>query len=140
MSEPEMRIELISMPVSDIERAKSFYTKAGFAVNVDVEPMPGMRVIQCTPPGSSCSIVFGTGMKGGVSDMEPGSVKGTHLVVKDIKEARSALLERDITVGDIVDMGGVFFAEFSDPDGNSWLLQEFPPELRSPKQSFYEEK
>lgn len=140
MNEPEMRLELISMPVADVDRAKAFYMKAGFHFSVDVEPMPGMRVVQFTPPGSHCSIVFGSGMKGGVSDMQPGSVKGTHLVVKNMEEARDWLIKKGIEVGEIFDLGGVFFAEFSDPDGNTWLLQEFPPELRAPSQSFYGEK
>lgn len=136
-SMPEMKLELVPVPVSDVDRAKAFYEKAGFKLEVDVSPNEGMRVVQFTPPGSACTIVFGLGM-GVISDMEPGSVKGLHLVVADITEARRALVDRGLDVGDITDFSGVRYAEFTDPDGNLWLLQEFPPELRRPGQSFYE--
>jgi predicted enzyme related to lactoylglutathione lyase len=131
---PEMRLELVPVPVSDVDRAKDFYVKASFTLNVDVRPTDTMRVIQFTPPGSACSIVFGTGM-GEITDMQPGSVKGLHLVVGDINTARSALVKRGVDVGEVEDMQGVKYAGFSDPDGNMWLLQEFPPELRQPGQS-----
>jgi len=98
-----------------------------------------MRVAHFTPPGSACSIVFGTGM-GEITDMKPGSVKGLHLVVDDIDTARSALMNRGIPVGEITDVSGVKYAGFSDPDGNLWLLQEFPPEMRQPGKSFYTRK
>lgn len=136
---PDMKLELVPVPVTDVDRAKAFYVQAGFNLNVDVRPTEGMRVIQFTPPGSACSIVFGTGMSGGVNDMQPGSVKGIHLVVGDINTAREALVTRGIKVGEVSDFGGVKYAEFSDPDGNTWLLQEFPANLRQPGQSFYEE-
>jgi predicted enzyme related to lactoylglutathione lyase len=136
-SGPEMRLELVPVPVSDVDRAKAFYEKAGFTLNVDVRPMETMRVVQFTPPGSACSIVFGTGMPE-ISDMTPGSLKGLHLVVADISTAREALVERGVDVGEVTDMGGVKYAGFGDPDGNLWLLQSFPPEVRSPGQSFYE--
>ena|SRR5689334_22700980 len=136
---PEMRLELVPIPVSNVDQAKAFYQQAGFALNVDVEPRPGMRVVQFTPPGSSCSIVFGTGM-GELTNMKPGSIKGIHLVVANINDARDALAQRSITVGAVSDVGGVKYVEFRDPDGNLWLLQEFPPEMRSPGQSFYEAK
>jgi predicted enzyme related to lactoylglutathione lyase len=124
---PEMRLELVPIPVSDVDRAKAWYVeKAGFKLEVDVNPTEGMRVIQLTPPGSSCSIVFGTGMQG-ISDMQPGSVKGLHLVVKDIDEARAALVARGTEVDEVMDFGGVKYAWFSDPDGNTWGLQQFPP-------------
>jgi predicted enzyme related to lactoylglutathione lyase len=127
---PEMRLELVPVPVTDVDRAKAFYLdKACFKLEVDVSPAPGMRVIQFTPPGSACSIVFGTGM-GDITAMQPGSVKGLHLVVADIKASRDALRRRGLDVGEVTDMGGVFYAEFRDPDGNSWLLQEFPAHLR----------
>ena len=135
---PEMRLELVPVPVSDVDRARSFYEQAGFDLLVDVQPAPGMRVVQFTPPGSACSIVFGTGMQE-ISTMEPGSLKGLHLVVADVETARAALVRRGIEVGEITDMGGVKYAGFSDPDGNLWLLQEFPPEMRQPGQSFYTE-
>ena len=135
---PEMRLELVPVPVSDVARAKAFYQQAGFALLVDVQPLPGMRVVQFTPPGSACSIVFGTGMQE-ISDMQPGSIKGLHLVVADMNTAREALIQRGVDVGEITDTGGVKYAGFSDPDGNLWLLQEFPPEMRQPGQSFYQE-
>jgi predicted enzyme related to lactoylglutathione lyase len=126
-TQPEMYLELVPVPVSDVDRAKAWYVdKAGFKLEVDVNPTEGMRVIQLTPPGSHCSIVFGTGMEG-ISDMVPGSLKGLHLVVKNIEEARNALVERGAEVGEITDFGGVKYAWFSDPDGNLWGLQEFPP-------------
>ncbi len=133
---PEMKLELVPVPVSDVDRAKAFYEKAGFQLEVDTRPTVTMRVVQFTPPGSACSIVFGTGM-GDMIEMKPGSVKGLHLVVADIDTARSALVKRGVEVGEITDVQGVKYAGFSDPDGNSWLLQEFPSELRQPGQSFY---
>ena len=124
---PEMRLELVPIPVSDVDRAKAWYVdKAGFKLDVDVQPMEGMRVIQLTPPGSACSIVFGTGMEG-ISTMQPGSIKGLHLVVTNIEDARAALVARGTEVDEVMDMGGVKYAWFSDPDGNTWGLQEFPP-------------
>jgi predicted enzyme related to lactoylglutathione lyase len=134
---PAMKLELVPVPVSDVDRAKAFYEKARFRLEVDTRPNDTMRVVQFTPPGSSCTIVFGTGM-GKITDMQPGSVKGLHLVVADIHAAREALVERGLEVGQVTDFKSVKYAEFSDPDGNLWLLQEFPPELRQPGQSFYE--
>jgi predicted enzyme related to lactoylglutathione lyase len=133
---PEMRLELVPVPVSDTDRAKAFYERAGFDLLVDTLVGDTMRVVQLTPPGSACTIVFGTGMPG-ISDMAPGSVQGLHLVVDDITEARGALLERGVEVGEVTDIGGVKYAGFSDPDGNGWLLQEFPPAIRRPGQSFH---
>ncbi len=132
----EMKLELVPVPVSDVDRAKAFYVeKCGFKLEVDVHPNDTMRVVQLTPPGSACSIVFGTGM-GDITAMQPGSVKGLHLVVADIHEAHESLLKRGLEISEIWDIQGVKYAEFSDPDGNSWLLQEFPPEMRQPGQSF----
>jgi len=139
MTVPEMKLELVPVPVSDVDRAKAFYEKAGFTLGVDTRPTDTMRVVQFTPPGSACTIVFGTGM-GEITEMTPGSVKGLHLVVDDINKARSALMKRGIEVGEITDFKTVKYAEFRDPDGNSWLLQEFPPEVRQPGQSFYKEE
>jgi catechol 2,3-dioxygenase-like lactoylglutathione lyase family enzyme len=133
---PMMKLELVPVPVSDVDRAKVFYEKAGFILGVDTQPIEGMRVVQFTPPGSACSIVFGTGM-GEITDMMPGSVKGLHLVVDNLDIVRSALMNRGIPVGETSDVSGVKYAGFSDPDGNLWLLQEFPPEMRQPGQSFY---
>jgi len=133
---PDMKLELVPVPVSDVDRAKAFYEKAGFILGVDTKPTDTMRVVQFTPPGSACTIVFGTGM-GELTEMKPGSVKGLHLVVDDIDTARSAPMKRGVAVGEISDVSGVKYAGFSDPDGNLWLLQEFPLEVRQPGQSCY---
>src|SRR5258707_14092606 len=127
---PAMKLELVPVPVSDVDRDKAFYEKAGFQLEVDTRPTDAMRVVQFTPPGSACSIVFGTGM-GEITAMKPGSVKGLHLVVADIDIAREALVKRGLEVGEVWDVQGGKYAGFSDPDGNSWLLQEFPAHLRS---------
>ncbi len=121
----DMKLELVPMPVTDVDRAKAFYTdKVGFTLDVDVQPFEGMRVVQLTPPGSSCSIVIGTGLND-ISDMTPGTQKGLHLVVNDIDSARAELIGRGIEVGDVQDVGGgVKYAWFADPDGNSLVLQE----------------
>jgi len=122
----EMKLELVPVPVADVDRAKSWYAdKAGFDLNVDVRPNDEMRVVQFTPPGSACSIVFGTGMPE-ISEMTPGSQKALHLVVKDIDAARAELTGRGVDVDDVIDFGGVKYAHFADPDGNTWLLQQFP--------------
>jgi predicted enzyme related to lactoylglutathione lyase len=122
---PEMRLELVPVPVSDVERAKAFYQQAGFGNLHDTQVTDAMRVVQFTPPGSACAIVFGTGM-GPISEMVPGSVKGLHLVVKDIEEARAALVARGVEASGVQDIGGVKYAWFSDPDGNLWGLQQWP--------------
>jgi predicted enzyme related to lactoylglutathione lyase len=121
----DMKLELVPVPVTDVERAKAFYTdQLGFILDVDVEPSEGMRVVQITPPGSACSIVIGTGL-GAISDMTPGTIKGLHLVVNDIARARDDLIIRGVDVGDIIEVGGgVKYAWFTDPDGNSLTLQE----------------
>ena len=121
----DMKLELVPVPVTDVDRAKAFYIdKAGFVLDVDVRPVAGMRVVQLTPPGSACSILIGTGLDE-ISDMAPGSLKGLHLVVSDIDSARAELIERGVSVGDVVDVGGgVRYAWFADPDGNSMVLQE----------------
>ena len=122
----KMKLELMQIPVTDIDRAKAFYVEqVGFHADHDVQPGSGMRVVQLTPPGSACSIVIGTGM-GEISEMQPGSVKGLHLVVADINKAREALAGRGVTVGEVDDLGGIKYVYFSDPDGNSWSLQEIP--------------
>ena len=122
---PDMRLELVPIPVSDVDRAKAFYEQAGFGNVHDTQVIEGMRVVQLTPPGSSCAIVFGTGM-GPITDMVPGSIKGLHLVVEDMAVTRSALMERGIELSDVDDMGGVLYSYFSDPDGNMWALQQWP--------------
>jgi predicted enzyme related to lactoylglutathione lyase len=127
---PDMKLELVPVPVSDVDRAKAFYVdKVGFHMDHDTQPNDAMRVVQLTPPGSACSIVIGTGM-GEISEMKPGSVKGLHLVVKDIVKARETLAGRGVAMGEIIEYpGGIKYAGFSDPDGNSWTLQEIPPNL-----------
>jgi catechol 2,3-dioxygenase-like lactoylglutathione lyase family enzyme len=123
-----MKLELVPLPITDIERSKSFYIdKVGFQLDHDVQPGNGMRIIQLTPPGSACSIVIGTGMG---TEALPGSVKNLHLVVDDIEETRIALTERGLEISDVNDMGGVKYAYFSDPDGNSWAFQEISPTAR----------
>jgi catechol 2,3-dioxygenase-like lactoylglutathione lyase family enzyme len=136
MSMPQMKLELVPVPVADVDQAKAFYEQAGFDLLVDTSVQDTMRVVQFTPPGSACTIVFGTGMPG-ISDMQPGSVHGLHLVVDDITEARDALTARGVEVDEVTDVNQVKYAAFRDPDGNTWLLQEFPPEMRQPGQSFY---
>jgi predicted enzyme related to lactoylglutathione lyase len=120
----QMKLELIPLPVSDVERAIDFYeAKLGFTKDVDVRPTEGVRVVQLTPEGSGCSIGFGTGLD--VYAGEPGSVRGLHLVVEDLTEARAELVRRGVEVGEIHDFGGgVRGANFSDPDGNTFELQE----------------
>ncbi len=120
-----MKLELVPVPVTDVDRAKAFYTdRLGFVLDVDVQPVEGMRVVQLTPPGSACSIVIGTGLEQ-ISDMAPGSIKGLHLVVRDIGQAREELLGRGVEVSEVSDVGGgVKYAWFRDPDGNSLTLQE----------------
>lgn len=122
---PDMRLELVPVPVSDVDRAKTFYEQAGFGNVHDTQVTETMRVVQLTPPGSSCAIVFGTGM-GPITDMVPGSVKGLHLVVDDMAATRDALTKRGIGLSDVEDMGGVLYSYFSDPDGNMWALQQWP--------------
>jgi predicted enzyme related to lactoylglutathione lyase len=122
---PEMRLELVPVPVSDVDRAKAFYERIGFGNLHDTQVMDTMRVVQFTPPGSSCAIVFGTGM-GPITDMKPGSVKGLHLVVRDMDEARSALAARGAEMSEVQDIQGVKYSWFEDPDGNLLTLQQWP--------------
>lgn len=118
-------LELVLVPVSDLDRAKAFYTdQAGFTLDVDVSPAEGVRIVQLTPPGSYCSITLSTGLP--QMDMPPGSLRGLHLVVADIEAARSQLIERGIDVAPVEDAGGVCYAWFADPDGNTWTLQHMP--------------
>lgn len=119
----DMRLELVPLPVADVERSKAFYVDLiGFVLDHDVQPGNGMRVVQLTPPGSACSIVIGSGM--GNNSPQKGTVNGLHLVVADIAVARNELVSRGVAVSEIDDMGGVAYAYFSDPDGNSWALQQ----------------
>jgi len=133
----DLKLELVLLPVSDVDRAKAFYVeRLGFSLDVDHQPNEEFRVVQMTPPGSACSITIGIG----ITDAEPGSVRGTHLVVADIEAARAELVERGVGVSEIRHMGpGGWepgpdpehrkynsFADFADPDGNTWVLQEVP--------------
>jgi len=120
-----MKLELVPVPVSDVDRGKAFYVeRLGFVVDVDVEPAPGVRIVQLTPPGSACSIVLSTGL-GGLADMTPGTIRGLHLVVDGLEAARDELIGRGVEVGEIDDVGGgVRYAAITDPDGNGFVLQE----------------
>lgn len=123
----EMKLELVPVPVSDVDRSKAFYVDMlGFAVDVDVNPGNGVRVVQLTPPGSACSIVIGRGLPE-IEDMPPGSVKALHLVVKDAAAAGAELAGRGVEVGELDrHPQGINYVRFADPDGNSWVFQEMP--------------
>ena len=120
----DMKFELVPIPVTDVDRAKAFYAdRLGFTLDVDVTPADGVRVVQLTPPGSACSVGFGTGVP--AYEGTPGTIRGLHLVVDGIERARDELIGRGIDVDDIVDVGGgVRYAAFTDLDGNGWTLQE----------------
>ncbi|WP_370971040.1 VOC family protein [Amycolatopsis sp. cg9] len=129
----EWTLEVVVVPVSDIDRAKAFYAdQLGFTLDHDVAPADGVRIVQLTPPGSGCSVVIG---KGAVPDMPPGSLKGLQLVVKDLPKAHAELLERGVDAGEIqvigagpwdgkADLDNVGFVFFTDPDGNAWAVQQ----------------
>jgi catechol 2,3-dioxygenase-like lactoylglutathione lyase family enzyme len=120
----EMKLELVAVPVSDVDRAKAFYTeKIGFNADHDHKVNDNLRFVQLTPPGSACSIVIGLG----ITDMPPGSQKGLQMVVKDAKEAHDELAKRGVAVSDVEVMPWGTFVYFSDPDGNRWSLQQLPP-------------
>jgi catechol 2,3-dioxygenase-like lactoylglutathione lyase family enzyme len=147
LSDVDTKLEVVVIPVSDVDRAKSFYTRLGWRLDADVAGQDGFRVVQVTPPGSHCSVIFGSK----VTTAKPGSAQGLHLIVSDIDLAHSALGTRGAEVSAIFhDAGGVFhrggmdgrvagphpsrasygsFASFSDPDGNGWLLQEVTSRL-----------
>ncbi|HUG85611.1 MAG TPA: glyoxalase superfamily protein [Euzebya sp.] len=129
------KLELVLIPVSDVDRAKAFYSEAmGWNVDVDHQPNEHFRVVQLTPPGSACSITIGLGL----SDADPGSYRGTHLIVTDIEAAREELIGRGVEVSEIRHMTAEgwqpgtdpqhtsygSFADLADPDGNTWVLQE----------------
>jgi len=125
----DYRLEVIALPVADVDRALAFYRDAvGFPVDHDVSVVPGTRVVQLTPQGSACSVVIGEGLPLG----EPGSTKGMQLVVEDIDAARAELAGRGVPISQVQQLGpegsvGSRFAFFSDPDGNGWSLQEIRP-------------
>ena len=130
----DLQLELVVVPVSDVDKAKAFYEEVGFNVDVDHSAGDSFRVVQLTPPGSKCSISIGKG----ISPAEPGSYQGLHLVVSDIEAARKELVDRGVDVSEPFHFGAAgqvtgldperrsygTFASFSDPDGNGWLLQE----------------
>ena len=119
----DYKIELITLPVSDVDRAKAFYVEqCGFNADHDHTVSDEMRFVQLTPPGSACSICIGTG----VTDAEPGSVKGMQIVVADAQAAHDELAARGVEVTDIDEMPWGKFVFFRDPDGNAWALQELP--------------
>ncbi len=123
----DLKLTVIGIPVSDVDVAKAFYVEqVGFGLDHDIEPRPGMRVVQMTPPGSPTSVVIGTGMPLG----EPGSTKGPQLVVDDIDAVRAELAGRGVEITEVQRLGpegapGSRFAFFTDPDGNGWAVQEY---------------
>jgi catechol 2,3-dioxygenase-like lactoylglutathione lyase family enzyme len=122
----DYKLEVIGIPVSDVDRSKAFYTEqVGFVLDHDISPAEGMRVVQLTPPGSPTSVVFGSGMPLG----EPGTTRGPQLVVDDLDAAHAELTARGLEIGDILQLGpegapGSRFAFFNDPDGNGWSIQQ----------------
>jgi predicted enzyme related to lactoylglutathione lyase len=119
----DFRLELVQVPVSDVDRAKAFYVdQAGFDADHDHQVSDDLRFVQLTPPGSSCSIALGTGLSG----MEPGSVEGLQLVVDDIHAARADLAARGVDVSEVQEFPWGSFVFFSDPDGNRWAVQAIP--------------
>jgi catechol 2,3-dioxygenase-like lactoylglutathione lyase family enzyme len=136
----EMKLEVVVIPVTDVDRAKTFYESLGWRLDIDLAPNESFRVVQFTPPGSACSIHIGTG----VTPAAPGSAQNVYLIVSDIEEARAELVERGVDVSEVFhnapgqepgsgpDPGRASyssFATFSDPDGNSWRLQEITERL-----------
>ncbi len=120
----DWRLELVQVPVSDVDRAKSFYTEqVGFNADHDFQVSDELRFVQLTPPGSACSIAMGTGLGG----MPPGSVEGLQIVVEDIHAARAELAGRGVEVSDVQVFDWGSFVFFSDPDGNGWAVQQLPP-------------
>ena len=120
----DMKLELVGVPVTDVDRAKAFYVdQVGFNADHDHVVSDTLRFVQLTPPGSGCSITIGTG----ISEMEPGSLKGLQLVVDDIEVARDELRGRGVQTSDVNDMPWGRFIFFSAPDGNSWAIQQLPP-------------
>ena len=119
----EMKIELIPIPVTDVDRAKSFYVnQVGFNADHDHKVNENLRFIQLTPPGSACSIVIGVG----ITQMKPGSVNAYQMVVKDVRKLREELQQRGVDVSPVDEQPWGLFVRFSDPDGNTWSLQQIP--------------
>jgi predicted enzyme related to lactoylglutathione lyase len=118
-----MKLELVPVPVADVDRAKAFYTEQiGFQADHDHQVNEQLRFVQLTPPGSACSIVIGVG----ITQMPPGSVKGLQMVVPDVRQVRDELIQRGVAVSEIEVMPWGSFVYFSDPDGNTWALQQLP--------------
>jgi catechol 2,3-dioxygenase-like lactoylglutathione lyase family enzyme len=117
----DYKLELMCVPVTDVDRSKAFYVdKAGFNADHDHQVSESLRFVQLTPPGSGCSICIGVGL----TSMTPGSLEGLQLVVADIEQARAEYLERGLDVGEVDDQPWGRFLHFSDPDGNSWAVQQ----------------
>jgi predicted enzyme related to lactoylglutathione lyase len=120
----DWKLELVFVPVTDVDRAKSFYVdQAGFRADVDQQVNGALRFVQLTPPGSACSIAIGTGLV----DMQPGSLRGLQIVVADVEAARQQLIDRGVQASDVDVQPWGSFVTFSDPDGNTWSLQQLPP-------------
>jgi catechol 2,3-dioxygenase-like lactoylglutathione lyase family enzyme len=123
MNSMQMKLELVAVPVSDVDRAKAFYTeKIGFHADHDQQVREGLRFVQLTPAGSACSIVIGVG----ITDMQPGSLQWLLMVVSDVKAVREELVKRGVDISEIDVQPWGSFAYFRDPDGNSWSLQQIP--------------
>jgi catechol 2,3-dioxygenase-like lactoylglutathione lyase family enzyme len=118
----DMKLELVAVPVTDVDRAKDFYVQAGFVLDHDHAVSDDVRFVQLTPPGSGCSITVGKGL----TNMEPGSLDNMQMVVADADEAQADLKSRGIEVSDVDDQPWGRFVYFSDPDGNGWSLQQLP--------------
>ena len=118
----DMKLELVMIPVSDVDRAKDFYTGIGFVADHDACPSEDIRYFQLTPPGSACSIAIGKGITKAV----PGSVEGMLVVVDNVDEARDHLVAAGLDIAPVEDLGWGKFVFFSDPDGNEWAVQELP--------------
>ena len=122
----EWKIELIFIPVADVDRAKAFYVdQLGFHADHDQQVDEQLRFVQCTPPGSACSIAFGTG----ITQMQPGTQRGIQVVVSDASAARQHLLDNGVAASDVDKQPWGKFVTFDDPDGNGWILQELPPRV-----------
>jgi predicted enzyme related to lactoylglutathione lyase len=121
----DFRLELVQVPVSDVDRAKTFYEQAGFVAEHDFQATGELRFVQLTPPGSAASIAI----EAGLGEMPPGSVEGLQLVVEDIEAAQAELSERGVETSEIQDFDWGSFVFFSDPDGNGWAVQQVEPRV-----------
>jgi catechol 2,3-dioxygenase-like lactoylglutathione lyase family enzyme len=119
----QMKLELVTIPVTDVDRAKAFYERAGFVADHDHTVHEGLRFVQLTPPGSACSIALGIGL----TDAEPGSIAGLQVVVDDIEETHAELVRRGVEVSEVEHLAWGGFVYFADPDGNRWAAQSLPP-------------